>query len=119
MDHDETCHHPPVSSFQFVGPDAAYTYYGYSEFGVAFGYNRMFLNSGGMRVVEFPDVDFYCGCLGSRVAFGYNRMFLNSGGMRLVEFPDGGKIAISFPENVIKNVFWGDMYHEEFRVVKL
>jgi len=56
-------------------------YYGFSEFGVGFGVNRMFLQSGGMRVVEFPD---------------------------------GGRVEIGFPDNVIKNVFWGDMHHVVF-----
>eukprot|EP00960_Hanusia_phi_P033181 750326-Hanusia_phi.AAC.3 len=37
---EQTCHHPPITSFLLVGPGEVYKYSGFTEFGVGFGYNK-------------------------------------------------------------------------------
>mmetsp|Transcript_66392 Transcript_66392/g.163608 ORF Transcript_66392/g.163608 Transcript_66392/m.163608 type:complete len:420 (+) Transcript_66392:186-1445(+) len=52
---EQTCHHPPVSSFLLEGPQKLYRYYGYTTFEIGFGYNKMLLKNTGLRVLEFED----------------------------------------------------------------
>mmetsp|Transcript_25916 Transcript_25916/g.62509 ORF Transcript_25916/g.62509 Transcript_25916/m.62509 type:complete len:438 (+) Transcript_25916:63-1376(+) len=52
---EQTCHHPPVSSFLLEGPGAQYRYYGYTTFAIGFGMNKMLLKNRGLRVLEFAD----------------------------------------------------------------
>lgn len=52
---EQTCHHPPISSFKLDGPQGLYDFWGFTEFGVKFGYNRMFLTSKGQLVLKFKD----------------------------------------------------------------
>jgi len=52
---EQTCHHPPISSFHLVAPGKMYEYYGFTTFDIGFGYNRMFLNTSGQRTLRFED----------------------------------------------------------------
>mmetsp|Transcript_38151 Transcript_38151/g.89931 ORF Transcript_38151/g.89931 Transcript_38151/m.89931 type:complete len:438 (+) Transcript_38151:138-1451(+) len=52
---EQTCHHPPISSYHLVGPGGMYQYYGHTTFDIGFGYNRMFLNTSGSRTLTFAD----------------------------------------------------------------
>jgi len=52
---EQTCHHPPVTSFCLDGPEKGYRYYGHTTFSVGFGYNKMTVQNQGLRVVEFED----------------------------------------------------------------
>jgi nitric oxide reductase large subunit len=45
---EQTCHHPPVSSFYFVGPNSTYTVHGHQTFTVGWGYNKMLITSKGV-----------------------------------------------------------------------
>eukprot|EP00292_Cryptomonas_paramecium_P006006 CAMPEP_0113693420 /NCGR_PEP_ID=MMETSP0038_2-20120614/19653_1 /TAXON_ID=2898 /ORGANISM="Cryptomonas paramecium" /LENGTH=391 /DNA_ID=CAMNT_0000615487 /DNA_START=59 /DNA_END=1230 /DNA_ORIENTATION=+ /assembly_acc=CAM_ASM_000170 len=60
---EQTCHHPPVSSFSFRGAESRYHYYGYTTFDIGFGYNKMNIRTSGLRIVDFPD--------GGRVTVGF------------------------------------------------
>jgi hypothetical protein len=60
---EQTCHHPPVSSFYFTGPDNSYTCHGSQTFSVGWGYNKMFITSKGRRNMCFKD--------GSCISFDY------------------------------------------------
>mmetsp|Transcript_39699 Transcript_39699/g.77698 ORF Transcript_39699/g.77698 Transcript_39699/m.77698 type:complete len:448 (+) Transcript_39699:36-1379(+) len=60
---EQTCHHPPVSSFYFTGPDNSYTCHGSQTFSVTWGYNKMFITSKGRRNMCFKD--------GSVISFDY------------------------------------------------
>uniref|UniRef100_A0A7S0EDB9 Oxysterol-binding protein n=1 Tax=Hanusia phi TaxID=3032 RepID=A0A7S0EDB9_9CRYP len=52
---EQTCHHPPVSSFCLVPPSQSYTVSGHQTFNVGWGYNKMFLTNQGVRTVTFSD----------------------------------------------------------------
>jgi len=60
---EQTCHHPPVSSFYFVGPNSTYTVHGHQTFTVGWGYNKMLITSKGVRTIDFKD--------GSSISFDY------------------------------------------------
>jgi len=50
---EQTCHHPPITSFKLDGPQGLYDFWGFTEFGVKFGYNRMFPTSKGQLHLKF------------------------------------------------------------------
>ena len=53
---EQTCHHPPITSFKLDSPPGAgYEFWGFTEFGAGFGYNRMFLKSKGLLQLKFKD----------------------------------------------------------------
>lgn len=52
---EQTCHHPPITSLCLDSPQGLYDFWGFIEFGVKFGYNRMFPTSKGNLTLKFKD----------------------------------------------------------------
>ena len=52
---EQTCHHPPITSFQLDHPQGLYEFFGFIEFGAGFGYNKFFPKSKGQISLRFKD----------------------------------------------------------------
>mmetsp|Transcript_29439 Transcript_29439/g.70761 ORF Transcript_29439/g.70761 Transcript_29439/m.70761 type:complete len:453 (-) Transcript_29439:516-1874(-) len=52
---EQTSHHPPVTSWLLIGPNASFRYYGWSTYTASFGYNKLYVKQSGARICEFPD----------------------------------------------------------------
>jgi hypothetical protein len=52
---EQTCHHPPVTTYQFDGPDGLYSLTGWSSFSVKAWFNSATLTADGYKRVTFPD----------------------------------------------------------------
>ncbi|EKX40994.1 hypothetical protein GUITHDRAFT_96169 [Guillardia theta CCMP2712] len=52
---EQTSHHPPVTSWQVVGPNNSFQYIGWSTYEASFGYNKLYVKQSGIRMCQFPD----------------------------------------------------------------
>lgn len=52
---EQTCHHPPVSSFFVEGPGSNYIVYGFYNFSAKAGLNSVTIQNSGKKVFCFPD----------------------------------------------------------------
>lgn len=52
---EQTCHHPPVTSYELIGPNKSYYFSGYSQFSSSAWLNSFSVCNKGKRYVEFKD----------------------------------------------------------------
>ena len=85
---EQTCHHPPITSYYLDGPESLYKLWGFTEFGVKFGYNKS---------LSMPVCLFLCLC--GRVGRSYVRPSLCSNSNERfngsLSFPERMRTAIS------------------------
>lgn len=52
---EQTCHHPPVTSYELIGPNKSYYFAGYSQFSSTAWLNSFSVANKGKRFIQFPD----------------------------------------------------------------
>eukprot|EP00163_Fabomonas_tropica_P033719 TRINITY_DN89_c0_g1_i8.p1 TRINITY_DN89_c0_g1~~TRINITY_DN89_c0_g1_i8.p1 ORF type:complete len:420 (-),score=75.48 TRINITY_DN89_c0_g1_i8:21-1280(-) len=90
---EQTSHHPPMTSFQLLGPNGAFTYYGYHEWKASFQGNSVKGWTQGINVIDFAD--------GGRVTFELPPMWVKGvlWGERVFDY--AGDIIASDEENLL------------------
>jgi len=88
---EQSCHHPPVSNLEVIGPDNSYHIYGYGEWIASFGGNTVKGHHLGPLCVRFGD--------GTIISFSRPRMELSGliFGDRVIEYV--GTIKFRDPKN--------------------